>query len=243
MAPIELTGERTAPGIERENYWFRRHEAAYQWVIDQLDPTGADVVDAGSGEGYGADMLRRAGAASVVALEYDEAAAAHSSALYPQVITLRANLDAIPLPAASADLLVCLQVIEHLWDLGRFLQECRRVLRPRGRIVLATPNRVTFSPGLGRHAKPTNPFHVEEFDAEQVAGMLRAAGFRGVSVLGVHHGPAIPADLVARQIDAAVTGSWPDELLAKVAAVSVTDFAVRAEDVGESLDLIGTGHA
>lgn len=243
MAPIELTGERTAPGIARENYWFRRHEAAYCWVIDRYDMAGADVVDAGSGEGYGAAMLHGAGAASVVALEYDEHAAAHSAAAYPQVATMRANLDAIPLPDASADIVVSMQVIEHLWDLGRFLRECRRVLRPRGRIVLATPNRLTFSPGLARRAKPTNPFHVEEFDADQVAGMLRAAGFADVEVLGVHHGPAIPADLVARQIDAALTDRWPQDLLAAVAGITVADFEVRAADVADSLDLIGIGRA
>ena len=26
---LALTGERTAPGVWHENYWFRRHEAAY----------------------------------------------------------------------------------------------------------------------------------------------------------------------------------------------------------------------
>ena len=26
---LALTGERTVPGIPEENYWFRRHEAAY----------------------------------------------------------------------------------------------------------------------------------------------------------------------------------------------------------------------
>jgi len=27
---LPLTGERTIPGVPHENYWFRRHEAAYQ---------------------------------------------------------------------------------------------------------------------------------------------------------------------------------------------------------------------
>ena len=30
-ATLPLTGERTAPGIWHENYWFARHEAAYRW--------------------------------------------------------------------------------------------------------------------------------------------------------------------------------------------------------------------
>lgn len=241
MAELELTGERTAPGIARENYWFRRHEAAYRWVIEHCAPTGAVVVDAGSGEGYGADMLHRAGAAEVIALEYDESAAAHSALRYPNVTTLRANLDSLPLPDASVDLLVTMQVIEHLWDLPRFLRECRRVLRPGATIAAATPNRLTFSPGLGRHRKPTNPFHVEEFDAEQVAGMLRTAGFVEVSVWGVHHGPGIAEDLVERQIAAVLSGDWPTDLLARIAAVAVDDFTLTAEGVAASLDLLGIG--
>jgi hypothetical protein len=29
---LPLTGERTVPGIWHENYWFRRHEAAYAFA-------------------------------------------------------------------------------------------------------------------------------------------------------------------------------------------------------------------
>jgi hypothetical protein len=28
---MEITGERTVPGVEQENYWFRRHEVVYEW--------------------------------------------------------------------------------------------------------------------------------------------------------------------------------------------------------------------
>lgn len=241
MSGLILTGERTVPGLERENYWFRRHEAAYEWVIDQVDVRGSIVVDAGSGEGYGAAMLRRAGARHVIALEYDEQAASHSSQRYPEVRTLRANLDALPLANATVDAVVTMQVIEHLWDLSRFLRQCRRVLRPGGVIVAATPNRLTFSPGLQRHERPTNPFHVEEFDAEQVELMLRRAGFAAVEVTGVHHGPNIPDGFVERQVAAALADEWPTSLVRQVAAVTVDDFRIHASDVATSLDLIGVG--
>ena len=44
--------------------------------------------------------------------------------------------------------------------------------------MVSTPNRPVFSPGLGRGEKPTNPFHVEELDAEQLHDLLAAAGLR-----------------------------------------------------------------
>ena len=56
---LPVTGERTVPGLPHENYWFRRHEAAYV----ALAPRCADarVLEAGCGEGYGAAAAQVAG--------------------------------------------------------------------------------------------------------------------------------------------------------------------------------------
>lgn len=169
-----------------------------------------------------------------VALEHDEPAAPHAAAAYPSVSTSRANLAAMPVAAASADLLVCLQVVEHLWDLRGFLADCVRVLRPGGVAVVSTPNRPVFSPGLGRRERPTNPFHVEELDSEQLDERLRTAGFADVDVLGLRHGPRIEAweslrgtGIVAAQISV-VTGAGPvpADLASFVAGVTVDDFTI-----------------
>ena len=40
--PLTLTGERTLPGIWHENYWLRRHHAAY----DVFAPLCAGAGDA-----------------------------------------------------------------------------------------------------------------------------------------------------------------------------------------------------
>ncbi len=85
--PLPLTGERTLPGVRGEEYWFARHEAAYAWIATTYADALRDavVVEAGSGEGYGAALLRDAGARVVIALEYDEAAVAHARSAYPHV--------------------------------------------------------------------------------------------------------------------------------------------------------------
>lgn len=141
--PLPLTGERTVPGIAEENYWFRRHEIAYARLLDRC--TDKIVLEAGSGEGYGADMI--AGVAQrVTGLDYDESAVAHVRARYPRVEMIQGNLAALPLDDESVDVVVNFQVIEHLWDQGQFLRECLRVLRPGGVLLISTPNRITFSP-------------------------------------------------------------------------------------------------
>ena len=140
------------------------------------------------------------------------------------------------------DAITCLQVIEHLWDLPRFLRDCRRVLAPGGLLIVTTPQRLTFSPGLGRGEKPLNPFHVEEFDAEQVDTLLRDAGFDTVEMRGVRHGQRLSAwesahgSVVAAQVDASLSGTWSPGLREIVRSVTVDDFVIDASpmDVGDA---------
>lgn len=247
---LPLTGERTVPGIAAENYWFRRHEAAYEWVVESFadDLRGGWVVDAGCGEGYGADLLARSGA-EVVGLELDHLAASHASERYRQSLaTCRANLDAFPVADQIASTLVSMQVIEHLWNLAGFLRESLRVLQPGALCVLSTPNRLTFSPGLKRGDKPTNPFHVEEFDADQLVGLLRAAGFADVEMFGLQHSDGLRrweaqhGDIVAAQIAAAIGGdpslTEDRQLAAAVARVSTADFRIDSTKLADCADLI-----
>ncbi|WP_308252339.1 class I SAM-dependent methyltransferase [Pseudonocardia sp. KRD291] len=238
--PLPLTGERTVPGIAEENYWFRRHEVVYAAIA--ADCSGAVVLEAGCGEGYGADLL--AGTARrVLALDYDAPTAAHVARRYPRVGLARANLVALPVATGSVDVLVSLQVIEHLWEQERFLRECLRVLRPGGRLLVSTPNRITFSPGRDT---PLNPFHTRELDPDELAGLVADAGFDDVSVRGLSHGPHLRAldekyrgSFVDAQLVVAVSGDpWPRELREDVTGVRAGDFVLHHDDLAESLDLL-----
>ena len=225
---LQLTGERTLPGIEVENYWFRRHEAVYRALAPYC--AGAGVLEAGCGEGYGAALL--AGVArAVVALDYDPAAIAHAAAAYP-VAAVRANLVALPFRDGAFDVVVSLQTVEHLWDQPLFVRECRRVGRL---LLLSTPNRLTFSPGRDT---PLNPFHTTEFSPAELRALLGP-----VELLGLRHGPALVAadqrhgGIVAAQL-AGPPQTWSPALLADVAAVSAADFVLSGDDLDRCLDLV-----
>ncbi|MDT5069945.1 MAG: hypothetical protein QOK02_6100 [Mycobacterium sp.] len=242
-AAMPLTGERTVPGLPEENYWFRRHEVVYQQLTDRC--AGRDVLEAGSGEGYGADLI--AGVARrVVGLDYDDSAVAHVKARYPRVDMRQGNLAELPFQAGTFDVVVNFQVIEHLWDQDQFVAECARVLRPSGVLLMSTPNRITFSPGRDT---PINPFHTRELDAAELTELLTDNGFGIEGVYGVFHGPRL-AELDARhggsiidaQIDRALADApWPADLLADVASIGTDDFDLLSadqRDIDLSLDLV-----
>ena len=244
QAVLTLTGERTIPDLDIENYWFRRHEVVYQRLAPHC--AGRDVLEAGCGEGYGADLI--AGVAHrVVAVDYDETAVAHVRARYPRVQVIQANLAELPLPDASVDVVVNFQVIEHLWDQPQFVRECARVLRPSGLLMVSTPNRITFSPGRDT---PINPFHTRELNAAELTQLLLDAGFSEVSMSGLFHGPRLRemdarhgGSIIDAQIERAVAAApWPPELIGDVAAVTTDDFEIVAaghgREIDDSLDLI-----
>ncbi|RZQ64501.1 class I SAM-dependent methyltransferase [Amycolatopsis suaedae] len=243
-AALHLTGERTVPGVPEENYWFRRHEAAYLALLPYC--AGATVLEAGCGEGYGADLIAGT-AARVIALDYDAPSVTHVSAAYPRVRPIQGNLATLPLGSSTVDVVANFQVIEHLWDQAGFLAECHRVLRPGGRLLVTTPNRLTFTPDSDT---PLNPYHTRELAPSELDELLREAGFAVERLDGLGHGPRL-RELDARHsgsiIDAQLAvvlgelpgqASWPATLLADVGSIATADFRIGPEDVERSLDLI-----
>jgi SAM-dependent methyltransferase len=199
---------------------------------------GAVVLEAGAGEGYGAAML--AGTARrVIAVDYDEAAARHAGESYPQIRSVRGNLAGLPLRDGVVDVVVNLQVIEHLWDQPGFIAECARALRPAGTLVVTTPNRLTFSPGRDT---PLNPFHTRELTAAELAELL-APHFDLVRMYGVHHGRRLrrlDRRWGGSLIDAQLTtppATWSAALRRDVANVRASDFTITEDKVDASLDL------
>jgi 2-polyprenyl-3-methyl-5-hydroxy-6-metoxy-1,4-benzoquinol methylase len=237
---LPLTGERTVPGVPEENYWFRRHEVAYRFVLPLV--AGATVAEIGCGEGYGTAQLATS-ARSVLGIDYDAVTVRHAADRYREAAFVRANLAALPLPDASVDAIVTLQVIEHVWNHGEFVRECLRVLRPGGTLVVSTPNRLTFSPGLD---EPVNPFHTKEFTDAELTGLLSAHGFAVEQSYGLHAGPALQrldgryGSFVEAQL-AAPPDTWSEQLRADVTSVGVDDFVIeraQVHDPDEALDLL-----
>lgn len=228
-----LTGERTAPGIWHENYWFARHEAAYQWVTTQLTIEGK-VLDAGCGEGYGAELLRLAGADSVVGLDYEHTTLRHVRRAYPQANVVRGNLVQTPFAQRTFGLLTSMQTIEHLWEQPRFVAECARIVEPGGTVVLSTPNRLTFPSG--------NWYHTRELTAAEFVELVEPY-FEITQALGLHHGTRLAAweAQYGSCVDAQLASGydeWNDELVKLVKTTGHGDFEIRPDDLDGSLDLI-----
>jgi SAM-dependent methyltransferase len=255
LPALPLTGERTVPDLPVENYWFRRHEAAYR-AVEPLLPAGR-VLEIGVGEGYGADLLTAGTTAGdgasgarrrVLGLDYDATTLAHVRRRYPAVPVARGNAVALPVRTGAVAAVVSMQLIEHLWDQPAHLAECARVLAPGGTLVLSTPNRLTFSPGYDPATdRPRNIYHSRELSAAELAALV-AAVLPGATTYGLHAGARLAeldercrrrygAGLVEAQL-ATPAADWPAGLAALVDAVTAADFVLSTSDLDGALDLV-----
>lgn len=228
MSALPVTGERTVPAVPAENYWYRRHLAAYR--LARRFVRGV-VVDAGCGDGYGTSFLARRG--PTLGLELDREVAAHAAAAYRSPWFVRADLCGMPVRHGSIDAVVAVQVLEHLHCADRFVRACRRILRPNGVLIVSTPNGGTFPPG--------NPSHVYEYPGEDLEALLRAH-FDDVGVRGLRHAP--PLALLDRVLgeplqDRLVRDGYDDQpawLRAVLRTVTSRDFRLT-ERTDDCLDL------
>jgi ubiquinone/menaquinone biosynthesis C-methylase UbiE len=157
----EFTGERVVPGQVNDDLWSE-HVARYAFARRYAQ--GKRVLDAGCGTGYGSAELAQS-AAAVTGLDISADAIEYATSSYPiaGLRFLESSCTAIPLPAASFDLVVAFEVIEHLADYRAFLNESARVLTHEGLFIVSSPNKRYYAET--RAATGPNPFHEHEFEA------------------------------------------------------------------------------
>ena len=162
---LEYTGERMVPeAADPGSLWdhiFRYH-FALRYVRNR------DVLDVACGEGYGTAAIKKFGARSVIGVDIDEKTCCHARQKYG--IDARVGDAArLPFSDASFDTIISFETIEHVADVAKFVDECDRVLRPGGSLVVSTPNVEVYNAG---NSGP-NPYHCSEMSEEQFISQLR----------------------------------------------------------------------
>jgi SAM-dependent methyltransferase len=103
------------------------------WLRAQ-DMRGLRVLDVGCGDRPYEQLLT--GAAEIVG--FDVPGNPHAD--------LHGSIDALPVEDASFDVVLCLQVLEHVPDPAAAVRELRRVVRPGGRVLLSTHGIYPYHP-------------------------------------------------------------------------------------------------
>jgi len=232
VPPLELTGERTLPDVPEENYWYRRHLAAYEWIADRC--RGLRVVDLACGEGYGADVLA-ATAAEVIGVDANPEAFEHARSRYRRD-NLSFQRGLVEEYEGPRDAVVFLQTIEHVHEPGRLLD---RIAEVAPVAYISTPNRLTLAPPGAE--KSDNPWHLREYDPDQYRELLEPH-FSRVELLGLFHARRLRAHELAIRLGwdrvhpaLRITKPFYDRF---VPSITARDFRLRDGDLEGALDFV-----
>ncbi len=244
----KVTGERVSTPAGGFNPTWQRHVAAYE-LCAPLFPEGR-ILDLGCGVGHSYHLLAPR---ETVGVDIDAEPLAGQDRE-----THVADMRDLPFPEHDFDGVLSVQSIEHVPDPERVLAEVRRVLRPGGRAIFVTPNRLTF----GRPDEIIDPYHfieysaaelrrlsLERFDEVELRGVFGSARYLAIveaerirldRLLGrdpLKLRRLVPRPMRQRLYDRLLSRHRADDDPAAAAIVS-GDFELREQPLDECLDLV-----
>ncbi|MBI4323480.1 MAG: class I SAM-dependent methyltransferase [Candidatus Omnitrophica bacterium] len=149
---------KTASQYYERSYWEGKYERPYERRRAQIIQaiyaripfqSGWLALDLGAGSGFYAHLLQQQGAQVVAAdLDHGILATLKGQPCWPVVCTC--DHGALPLDNRSLEMVNALDILEHLHQPLRLLDEIQRVLKPGGYALISTQNRNSLEGLKGR---------------------------------------------------------------------------------------------
>ncbi|TAL52477.1 MAG: class I SAM-dependent methyltransferase [Nanoarchaeota archaeon] len=166
MNELLFSGERLHP--KQDDLNAISYNKQYHFVADYLK--GKVVLDNACGNGLGSQIYLRK-AKELFGIDISKEAVENARKLNPRG-SFKA-MDAIKLEIKQKfDAIVSFATLEHIKEYKKYLSECKRVLKPKGILIIETPN-VDFYSRVDR----TSHFHETEFSSEGLREALEQSGF------------------------------------------------------------------
>jgi 2-polyprenyl-6-hydroxyphenyl methylase/3-demethylubiquinone-9 3-methyltransferase len=173
---------------------------------------GLSILDIGCGGGLVCEPLARLGALVTgidPALENIEAARRHAEAQGLNIIYRVARVEELAAEGRTFDAVSCLEVVEHVPDVGQFLKTCAGLVRPGGLMLLSTLNRTIKAYLLAivgaEHVLRWVPVGTHQWERfvtpDELARHLAAAGMEAATYAGLVYNPLTDVWALAADTD------------------------------------------
>lgn len=168
----------------QERYLFKPfYGSSHWWALQQLEtlPATSKVLDIGAGQGGIGAALGKKGWKDLSAVEIDPRAHDLLRSIYSRV-----ENDLSKLPQQTFDVVLLLDVLEHIPNCELFFEEVKKLLSPSGVILISVPNfahwsvRISLLAGYLPLANRgiLDRTHVQYFNRARFTKLLSANGFR-----------------------------------------------------------------
>ena len=178
--------------------------------VPALEQIGGAAADIGCGDGHLCAELRAAGWPTVMGFEMSKTRIERAISHYPGIQFHARPIGDSGVAPRSLDLIVLDSLIEHLPDPAGMLREVRRFLRPKGRLVLLSPNMESgHFRFLGRRwtGMLAPHVHIFLFTGQTLAALLSYTGYSVTAVGSFHARPYTPLEYTRRLASGDIKGT------------------------------------
>jgi len=177
----------------REHYRIDALEFDY-WGRDQVSPTETrrnqtvfdlcpslnqlQILDIGSGRGWFSLQAAQQGA-EMTALDLSEENLSKIKAINPNITTLYGDACDVPAADGKFDLIVALEILEHLVDPKTAVLNWKNLLKHNGKVLITVPYKETIRYTLCIHCNRKTPVnaHLHSFNKDDLIKLLNHNGF------------------------------------------------------------------
>jgi SAM-dependent methyltransferase len=160
--------------VDLDSFWFDHRNEVIADLLSAEVPPDLTFVEIGSGSGVVVDYLRRTSTRPIASVE-PIPAGANAVAKRGVLLSFCGDLASLDLPTNSIPALGAFDVLEHLDKPELLLEECRRVMKSDGRLILTVP----AYPWLWSEHDVWNG-HVQRFTLSTFTRLLNESGFEVV---------------------------------------------------------------
>jgi SAM-dependent methyltransferase len=176
-------GDSAEDAILEELRSLARARRLCDWMFEELDGAGGEVVEVGAGIGTFSERVLAAGAERLVAVEPDARCAEFLERRFADDTRVRVVREAVPGARSlvelvgGCDLVVCQNVLEHIDDDAAAVADMAAALRPGGRLALLVPAHPRLFGALDLRYG-----HRRRYTRDRLARLLEQAGLEIVEL-------------------------------------------------------------
>lgn len=180
----------TKRNMARGNWLSSIHLDRRLNVAVGLLPAKVDsLLDAGCGEGYFLEKVRKSKpAAKLVGIDKNEDNLDYARIIVPSASFLNADMRSIPFGDSSFDCAACLEVIDHIADYNKVIDEMKRITKKNGTVLFSFPDtsnllwELVWSLWTKTFGRRWAGEHVNSFDEKKFRVVLARHGFKKINV-------------------------------------------------------------
>ena len=154
-------------------------------LVSKIITKRSRILEIGSGHGFFLDIMKKNGY-DITGSEISKEKRKYSKKV-TKVPVLDINInEKIPI-TKSFDIVVLFHVLEHITDPVILLKNIKKLLKPKGKVLVEVPNCDDFHLGLNKFYKEFywERAHIHYFNSKSLKTVINLGGFKGIKITGV----------------------------------------------------------